>query len=141
MRAIADGARPRSAITKPPRGWLEPGNLKSLAPVGCKARLFALDVENNAMLFHKSEREDYELLKDVEDVMENLLLCLQRPGGAIVLDNGVSTVCVCRPGVRGKLFVVDPHCVERAMVTEIEFEGLRKLVQQGVMAMCFNRDV
>ena len=136
MTQIADGARPRFAVTRDPKGWLEPGNLKHMAPVSVKLTAFARENPDNPMLFVKSDPAEYQLLSESEFQMQ-VFMFLSKPGGAVVVDDGVFCKTICRPGPTRRVVVVDPHDTKKAKVADIsdKLESFVKAIAKNG-AMC-----
>lgn len=141
MQQIADGARPRRAVERPPVGWLEPGNLKHMRVMGCETKAFATKNPSNRNLFQKTAEEDYEMMSPGKCEQE-IFWFLSKPGSAVVFDDGIVCNCLVRPSVNRTVLIVDPHDTKRAVVTNVTqtvVETVRRICNRGVMCLGVQR--
>lgn len=141
MKDIANKSRPRRAIEKPPRGWLEPANVRPAVPTSLVCALHAFPHKKNMMLFAKTQPESYRLADRAEDLVDVIQRALAKAGGSALVDDGVYCSLVCRPGEEDRWLVVDPHCERSARVSDTDTDGIRRMVKSGAMVLVVTRDV
>lgn len=128
-------------VQRPPRGWLEPGNLQAVIPVGIRSALHAFQNDRNPMMFCKTFPEDYEIAKTAKDLAGIILGGLQVAGASAVVDDGMYSKLVCRPEREERWLVVDPHSEKAARVTETDGKGIESMLRNGAMVLIVQRDV
>ena len=139
MQQIGDRSQPRSAVTTPPKGWLEPANLVRSVPILCTHKLIANDSDNNPHLFQKTCREDYEIFSH-EDVVEQVWEAVSQPYGSALVDNGISCMCVCYHAIEKTAVLVDPHNKRQARVVKVTVDNVKELTKRGAMVMVLKRE-
>lgn len=135
MEDILDSV-PKADREAPPRRWLEPALVAGiLRRCGCRVELYRVEVPPGEtatrMMFLKTPRDAYEPLEDPGFLVD--FLHRARGRGALVVDDGVFARCwVAGPGA-GQVLEVDPHAIDRAVLTVLGRDDARAVARRGLM--------